>query len=89
MFKDTTTRPSCTPDSAKHYSAETTVRKLTFVLNPEIERGVYAAMEAFDSTVKGLDVAEAQVLTYGKKYIKDKKLSPDAILQLAFQVKRK
>ena len=88
VFKDTTTRPVCAPASAQSYSAEATVRKLDLQLNPEIERGIYAAKEKFDNTVKGLDIAELQVHTYGKDYIKSKKLSPDAITQLAFQVRR-
>jgi len=86
VFKDTTTRPVCTAASAQSFSADTTVRKLDLQLNPEIERGIYAAKEKFDNTVKGLDIAELQVHTYGKDYIKNKKLSPDAIMQLAFQM---
>lgn len=62
------------------------MRKLDLTFTPEIERGIYAAKEKFDNTVKGLDIAELQVHTYGKDYIKNKKLSPDAIMQLAFQV---
>jgi len=87
VFKDTTTRPVCAPASAQSYSAQATVRKLDLQLNSEIERGIYAAKEKFDSTVKGLDIAELQVHTYGKDYIKSKKLSPDAVMQLAFQVR--
>ena len=64
------------------------MRRLDFNLNPEIERGIYAAKEKFDNTVKGLDIAELQVPTYGKNYIKSKNLSPDAVMQLAFQVRR-
>ena len=64
------------------------MRKLDLNLTPEIERGIYAAKEKFDNTVKGLDIAELQVHTYGKNYIKNKKLSPDAIMQLAFQVRK-
>lgn len=64
------------------------MRKLDLQLNLEIERGIYAAKEKFDNTVKGLDIAELQVHTYGKDYIKSKKLSPDAVMQLAFQVTR-
>lgn len=88
VFKDTTTRPVCTPASVQGYSAKTTVRKLDLQLNSEIERGIYAAKEKFDTAVKGLDIAELQVHTYGKDYIKSKKLSPDAVMQLAFQVRR-
>ena len=64
------------------------MRKLDFKLNPEIERGISAAKEKFDNTVNGLDIAELQVHTYGKDYIKSKKLSPDAIMQLAIQVSK-
>ena len=64
-----------------------TVRKLEFIFTAETERGIFAAKEKFDNTIKGLDIAEMQVFTYGKDYIKAKKLSPDAIMQLAFQVR--
>ena len=70
-------------------SAEITVRKLDFSFTPETERGISAAKEKFDNTVKGLDIAELQVQTYGKDYIKTKNLSPDAVMQLAFQVRKK
>lgn len=86
VYKDTTTRPSCTTASAKNLSADVTVRKLEFTFTPETERGISAAKEKFDNTIKGLDIAEMQVFTYGKDYIKRKKLSPDAIMQLAFQM---
>ena len=64
------------------------MRKLDLKLNPEMEREIYAAKETFDKTVNGLDVAELQVHTFGKNYIKNKKLSPDAIMHLAFQVRK-
>ena len=66
-----------------------TVRKLDFNFTPEIERGIYAAKEKFENAVKGLDVAELQIPSFGKNYIKKKKLSPDAVMQLAFQVRTK
>lgn len=86
VYKDTTTRPACTPATAQNFNAQATARKLDFKLNPEIERGISAAKEKFDKTVNGLDIAELQVHTYGKDYIKSKKLSPDAIMQLAIQM---
>lgn len=86
VFKDTTTRASCTAASAKHMNGEVTVRKLDFNFTPEIERGIYAAKEKFENAVKGLDVAELQIPSFGKNYIKKKKLSPDAVMQLAFQI---
>ena len=36
-----------------------------------------------------MDVADLEVLTFGKNFIKEKKLSPDAVMQLAFQVRTK
>ena len=87
VFTDTTTKPACTLDTAKHMDAQTSVEKLEFSLTPEVERGIYAAKERFNTTVHSLEVAEMQMMTYGKDYIKSKKLSPDALMQLAFQVR--
>ena len=68
---------------------EVTVTKLDFNFTPEIELGIYAAKGKFENAVKGLDVAELQIPSFGKNYIKKKKLSPDAVMQLAFQVRTK
>lgn len=86
VFKDSTTRPPCTAANAQDLNGEVTVRKLNFNFTPEIERGIYAAKEKFDNTVKAMDVADLEVLTFGKNFIKEKKLSPDAVMQLAFQI---
>ena len=34
VYKDTTTRPACTPATAQNFNAQATARKLDFKLNP-------------------------------------------------------
>ena len=86
VWKETTERPVITPDTARHSSGETSFRKLEFQLTPEHERAITAAQSKFNATVESLDVQARQVTSMSKKYIKKKKLSPDAVMQLVFQV---
>lgn len=86
VYKDTTTRPSITAETAKQVNCESTVRKLEFSLTSEIERAVKVAQEKFDSSVNKLRTETLEVTSFGKNFIKTKNLSPDALMQLAFQV---
>jgi hypothetical protein len=86
VFKDTSTRSAITPQEAQSIDCESTIRKLEFSLTPELERGVQSAKEKFDETVSKLKTEILEVTSYGRDYIKSKKLSPDAFMQLAFQV---
>lgn len=58
-------------------------------MTPELERGVQVAKEKFDETVSTLKTETLEIKSYGKDWIKTKKLSPDAYMQLAFQVSLK
>lgn len=87
VFKDTTTRPAITEETAKSVNSESTVRKLEFSLTSEIERGIRLAQEKFDNAVGKLHTEVMEITSFGKEFIKTKKLSPDALFQLAFQVR--
>jgi hypothetical protein len=53
-----------------------------------VESKIKAAKEKFDQRVNSLDMDTLQLSTFGKEYLKRAKISPDAVMQLAFQVRR-
>ncbi|XP_032237594.2 carnitine O-palmitoyltransferase 2, mitochondrial [Nematostella vectensis] len=86
VFKDTTTRPALTADAARGMTGESTLRKLHITLTPEIERGVAAAQKRFNKVTGDLDMDTLEITDFGKNHLKSKKVSPDAFMQLAFQM---
>lgn len=62
------------------------VQKLSFKLSSALKAGVTAAKEKFDATMKTLTIDAIQFQRGGKEFLKKKKLSPDAVAQLAFQM---
>ena len=86
VWKETTSRPACTPETVRNSGGETSVRNLELQLTSEHERAITVAQNRFNAAVESLDTQSKQVMCMGKKYIKQKKLSPDAVMQLAFQV---
>lgn len=87
LFKDTTERPLVHPGSAPAaVDSSSAVRRLNFALNPELENGIRQAKENFNSAVSKLTIKALQFHRGGKETFKKKSLSPDAVLQLAFQM---
>lgn len=87
IYNDTVNNPSCSSmEQASVDSSTLNFKKLELTLTSNLESKIAAAKEKFDKAVSSLEMATMQLFSYGKDYIKRKKLSPDAILQLAFQV---
>ncbi|XP_072129927.1 carnitine O-palmitoyltransferase 2, mitochondrial isoform X4 [Mobula birostris] len=87
VFKDTTTRPAVSPttqpaivDSSKN------VQKLEFKLDDVLKAGILNAKEKFDTTVSTLTIEAAEYKKGGKLFLKEQKLSPDAVAQLSLQM---
>ncbi|XP_062920300.1 carnitine O-palmitoyltransferase 2, mitochondrial isoform X1 [Mobula hypostoma] len=87
VFKDTTTRPAVSPttqpaivDSSKN------VQKLEFKLDDVLKVGILSAKEKFDTTVSTLTIEAAEFKKGGKLFLKEQKLSPDAVAQLSLQM---
>ncbi|XP_071343387.1 carnitine O-palmitoyltransferase 2, mitochondrial [Trachinotus anak] len=89
IFKDTTEQPLVHPGSAAAAAAvdsASAVRRLQFKLDRELESGIKKAKENFDSAVSKLTIDAMEFKKGGKEQLKKSKLSPDAIVQLAFQM---
>ncbi|XP_029939584.1 carnitine O-palmitoyltransferase 2, mitochondrial [Salarias fasciatus] len=87
LFKDMTERPQVHPGSAPAaVDSSSSVRRLSFTLNAELENGIAQARENFDSAVSKLTIASLEFRRGGKDQLKKNNLSPDAVAQLAFQM---
>ncbi|KAK3539973.1 hypothetical protein QTP70_019626 [Hemibagrus guttatus] len=87
VFKDTTETPMISPSiQPAAVDSASAVRRLEFKLNPELEQGIRKAKENFQAAVSKLIIDAMEFKQGGKEHLKKKKLSPDAIVQLAFQM---
>ncbi|XP_074524076.1 carnitine O-palmitoyltransferase 2, mitochondrial [Halichoeres trimaculatus] len=87
IFKDTTEKPLVHPSSAPAaVDSASSVRRLQFKLNSELENGIKTAKENFDAAVSKLTIDAMEFKKGGKEQLKKSKLSPDAVAQLAFQM---
>ncbi|KAM4629052.1 carnitine O-palmitoyltransferase 2, mitochondrial [Polymixia lowei] len=87
VFKDTTEQPLLNPSSAPAaVDSASAVRRLQFNLDSELENGIVKAKENFHAAVSKLTIDALEFKKGGKEQLKKKKLSPDAIAQLAFQM---
>lgn len=87
IYQDSTENPTC---STAHLSAldlaASTYRKLGFTLPSSLESKINTAKANFDKRVNSLDMDTLQLFSFGREYLKQHKISPDAVMQLAFQV---
>lgn len=87
VFKDTTTHPAVHPGSAPAaVDSASAVSRLHFNLDVELEKGIQKAKENFESAISGLSINAMEFKKGGKERLKKNKLSPDAMVQLAFQM---
>ncbi|KAJ6662498.1 hypothetical protein lerEdw1_011634 [Lerista edwardsae] len=87
VFKDSVQSPAITPESQPAaVDSSKAVQKLHFKLNDALKEGITKAKQHFDATVKTLTFECVQFKRGGKEFLKKQKLSPDAVVQLAFQV---
>uniref|UniRef100_A0ACB8F413 Carnitine O-palmitoyltransferase 2, mitochondrial n=2 Tax=Sphaerodactylus townsendi TaxID=933632 RepID=A0ACB8F413_9SAUR len=87
VFKDSTHSPPVTPQSqSAAVDSSTAVQKLSFKMNDTLKEGITKAKQNFEATVKKLTVDVLEFKRGGKEFLKNQKLSPDAVVQLAFQM---
>ncbi|XP_063154039.1 carnitine O-palmitoyltransferase 2, mitochondrial [Candoia aspera] len=87
VFKDSTEFPAITPQSQPTAcDSVRAVEKLNFKLNDALKEGITKAKQKFDATVKTLTLETFRFKRGGKEFIKTQKLSPDAVVQLVFQM---
>jgi len=63
-----------------------TVQKLDFQLDDTMKTAIEKAQDVFNERTKQVDINAQKTELFGKNYLKTKKLSPDAVMQLAFQM---
>ncbi|XP_077464100.1 carnitine O-palmitoyltransferase 2, mitochondrial [Stigmatopora argus] len=83
---DAVGRPAVASGAAPAGGPTPDARRLGFRLDEELREGVRRAKAAFDRAVGGLTIDAVQFTGGGKERIKESKLSPDAVAQLAFQM---
>lgn len=87
VFRDSTQTPAITPQSRPATTeSSAAVQKLSFKLSDALKAGIATAKEKFDATMKTLSIDHLQFQRGGKEFLKQQKLSPDAVAQLAFQM---
>ncbi|KAF0873884.1 carnitine O-palmitoyltransferase 2, mitochondrial [Crocuta crocuta] len=87
VFKDSTQAHAITPQSQPaRTDSSVAVQKLNFKLNDALKTGISTAKEKFDATVKTLTIDIIRFQRGGKEFLKKQKLSPDSVVQLAFQM---
>uniref|UniRef100_A0A8C8B3A0 Carnitine O-palmitoyltransferase 2, mitochondrial n=1 Tax=Otus sunia TaxID=257818 RepID=A0A8C8B3A0_9STRI len=87
VFKDSTKAPAISPQSQPaSVDSSGAVQKLDFKLNDALKAGITKAKQKFDATVESLSLNLIQFHEGGKDLLKQKKVSPDAVAQLAFQM---
>lgn len=87
VFKDTTEKPLVGPGSQPaSVDSASAVQRLEFKLNDELKAGIAKAKENFNDAVSKLTIDAMEFKKGGKEQLKKKKISPDAIAQLAFQM---
>uniref|UniRef100_F7F248 Carnitine O-palmitoyltransferase 2, mitochondrial n=2 Tax=Ornithorhynchus anatinus TaxID=9258 RepID=F7F248_ORNAN len=86
VFGDSTRAPAVSPHEPLPAPADAAVRRLDFVLNDALRAGIAKARERFDAATGSLTVDFVQFHKGGKGFLKKRKVSPDAVAQLAFQM---
>ncbi|KAM4022060.1 carnitine O-palmitoyltransferase 2, mitochondrial [Anomaloglossus baeobatrachus] len=87
VFKDSTERPSVSPQSVPAaVDSSKAVQKLTFNLDDSLKAAVSDAKKKFDALVGSLTIEAMEFKRGGKEFLKTQKLSPDAVSQLSFQM---
>ena len=85
IFKDSTQNPKISPDT-KCVPGPKNVQQLDFVLDDSLKSQLKIVMQQYEEKCNDLDLNIVQLPGMGKDYCKGKKVSPDALTQLGFQL---
>lgn len=84
---DTTSRPKFSPDDVyKLQKGVTNVRKLEFVIDNKVQNAIDTEKKKFEAWTTELSVDHVIFNEFGKNECKRIGISPDSIMQLAFQL---
>ncbi|XP_043087029.1 choline O-acetyltransferase-like [Puntigrus tetrazona] len=76
----------CKPSSGQSVSDLPHPRRLLWKCSPEIQGALVSAADHLHGLVRNLDMNVFRFVVYGKEFIKQQKMSPDAFIQLALQL---
>nr|XP_018904354.1 PREDICTED: carnitine O-palmitoyltransferase 2, mitochondrial [Bemisia tabaci]XP_018904355.1 PREDICTED: carnitine O-palmitoyltransferase 2, mitochondrial [Bemisia tabaci]XP_018904356.1 PREDICTED: carnitine O-palmitoyltransferase 2, mitochondrial [Bemisia tabaci] len=85
-YKDSDTKPVIHPDSKPDNSIISSVKKLDFKLDDNVKSSIIKAKEDYKKTCNSLQIDFSQFESFGRNLCKKKGVSPDLVMQLAFQV---
>ncbi|XP_020864601.1 carnitine O-palmitoyltransferase 2, mitochondrial-like isoform X1 [Phascolarctos cinereus] len=86
VYADSTKHPAVVPRGTAATLCSTNVEKLQFHLNASIQSAVTVARQKFDKQRHKMTVKPFEFRKFGKQYVIQERMSPDAIFQLACQV---
>ncbi|XP_030061844.1 carnitine O-palmitoyltransferase 2, mitochondrial [Microcaecilia unicolor] len=87
VFRDSTENPVISPQSSPaRVDSSKAVQRLHFHLDAALKAGIAEAKEKFDKTVQSLTIASLEFKKGGREFFKKQRVSPDAAIQLAFQI---
>ncbi|XP_071449222.1 carnitine O-palmitoyltransferase 2, mitochondrial isoform X1 [Hetaerina americana] len=84
IYKDSTTKPRVHPDTETKDNPEVT--QLDFLLDQEMKNVIAEAKSQYESVTNHLKIDIMEFPGFGKNVCKKQKVSPDAVMQLGFQV---
>lgn len=87
VSEDMRENPACSPAQLAALDlSSANYRKLYFDIPASVENVISSSKENFDSRVNCLEMETLQLFSFGRDYLRRKKISPDALMQLSFQV---
>ncbi|CAL1532065.1 unnamed protein product, partial [Lymnaea stagnalis] len=88
VFSDSIQNSRVSPDTrpSEKVNSEKRVQRLDFRLDPFIKETITKAKQRFDDATSSLDIHHLQYSKMTKKDLKNAKLSPDSVMQLAIQL---
>ncbi|XP_071960674.1 carnitine O-palmitoyltransferase 2, mitochondrial-like isoform X3 [Antedon mediterranea] len=86
-FKESTENAALNPGTEPaNIDSSQTVRKLEFDLDSTMKTAIKDAIDKYNTSTSKLNIGVRQFNKFGKNFMKANKLSPDAFMQLSFQM---
>ncbi|XP_014256389.1 carnitine O-palmitoyltransferase 2, mitochondrial isoform X2 [Cimex lectularius] len=87
IYKDSTEKPRVHPDAqCNNVSPETLVSQLVFKLDDKSKKAISDAKKKYNQVTSSLGIQLHECLHFGRNLCKVHKISPDLVMQLAFQI---
>lgn len=86
VHKDSTTKSFVDADTKPQGKPEALVHELEFKLDDKAKKMIDEAKSEFNKMCTPLDIHVMEYNDFGRRFCKEKNISPDAVMQLAFQI---